>query len=136
MFSVLEERDHREDRTKCRANIKLDLKIIRCKDVNWRQMTLVEGPIMCSCNYGNDLLGAIRGASHMTIKFSIRAFLYGVSHIFCSHSYVTILLMWCIIRLFAGLLFTGFGSQNAERREDNGSYRFEQHWAGCNNFGS
>jgi hypothetical protein len=78
---------------KCWANIKLDLKITRCEDVNWRQMALVEGPIMCSYNYGNKSLGAIRSASHVTIKFSMRTFLHGVSYIFCSHSYVTILLM-------------------------------------------
>jgi hypothetical protein len=80
-------------RIRCWANIKLDLKIIRCEDMNLRQMALVEGPIMCFYNYGNKSLGAIRGASHMTIKFLMRTFLHGDSYIFCSHSYVTILLM-------------------------------------------
>ena len=42
----------------------------------------------------------------------------------------------CIICLCGGLLFTGSGSQNEERTEDNDPCRLDLHWASCNNSGS
>lgn len=45
---------------RCWANIKFEFKIIRCEDVKWTEMPLVERPVMYCHNYGNESLCFIR----------------------------------------------------------------------------